>query len=142
MKKALWSAVIAILSVAFAWTETKSSDATKKLEGTWELASAERGQTHGKLPEGMKQIKLISSQHFVWVYYDVAKMKPLYTGGGTYTLTGNSYTEHVDYMNVEGAEKITGKDQPFTIRLEGDTLTQSGTMSDGQKISETWKRVD
>jgi hypothetical protein len=57
-------------------------------------------------------------------------------------LTGNSYTEHVDFMNVKEAEKFVGKDQPFTIKLEGDALTLSGTLSNGEKISEIWKRVD
>jgi hypothetical protein len=68
-------------------------------------------------------------------------MRPPWAGG-TYTLTGNSYTEHVDFMNVKEADKFVGKDQPFTIKLEGDTLSLSGTLSNGEKISEIWKRVD
>jgi hypothetical protein len=142
MKKALTSVIIAITSVAFAGAQTGNTSTEKhKVEGTWERVFTDSGQTQ-KPPEGMKQIKMISSQHFIWVWYDPAKAKPVYTGGGTYTLTGDSYTEHVDFMNVERAERFTGKDQPFTIKLEGNTLRMSGTLSDGQKISETWKRVD
>ena len=34
-----------------------------------------------------------------------------------------------------------GKEQVFTISVEGDKLVQSGKLSDGQKIEEIWQRV-
>jgi hypothetical protein len=34
-----------------------------------------------------------------------------------------------------------GKKQEFTIKIDGDKLTQSGKLSDGMKIEEVWQRV-
>lgn len=92
--------------------------------------------------KGTRNIKLISGRHFVWIIYDTEKGKPLYTGGGTYSLNGLSYTEHVDFMSDELSAGIVGKDQSFTVKVEGDTLTQTGALSNGQSLSETWKRVN
>ena len=44
-------------------------------------------------------------------------------GGGTYSLTGNKYTEHLEYCN---AREWEGHDFSFTITISGDTLIQSG----------------
>ena len=141
MKAALAIMAVALTSVTFAGAQTGNTSTEKnKIEGTWEHVFTNQGSTQP--PPGRKQIKLIAGKHFIWVLYDTAKGIPQYTGGGPYTLTGDSYTEHVDFMNVQSADKFVGKDQPFTIKLEGDTLTQSGTLSNGEKISETWKRVD
>ena len=57
-------------------------------------------------------------------------------------MDGNSYTEHVDFMSEEISAGIVGKDQPFTVKLDGDTLTQTGALSNGQSLSESWKRVN
>ena len=142
MKTARAMVTVALTAVAFAGAQTgHTSTEPNQLEGTWEHVFPNPGSTQ-RPPEGTRHIKLIAGQHFVWVLYDTAKGNPQYTAGGTYTLTGNSYTEHIDFMNVQSADKFVGKDQPFTIKLEGDTLTLSGTLPNGEKISEIWKRVD
>ena len=116
-------------------TDTRQTGRKNFLEGTWALVSGQQ------LPKGVQDIKIISGGHFVWVAYDRDKGKPFYTGGGTYILHGNSYTEHVDFMTEEISSGIVGKDQPFTTRVDGDTLTQTGALSNGQNLSETWKRI-
>jgi hypothetical protein len=142
MKTARAMVTVALTAVAFAGAQTgHTSTERNKIEGTWEHVFPDPESTQ-KPPEGIKHIKLIAGQHFVWVWYDSVKGNPQYTGGGTYTLTGDSYTEHINFINVKDADKFVDKDQPFTIKLEGDTLTISGKLPNGQKISETWKRVD
>jgi hypothetical protein len=90
MKKLLLVFAIAFTAVFLCWSQTDRSHAKKsQLEGTWELVSGQQ------LPKGVRDIKIISGGHFVWVAYDTEKGKPLYTGGGTYILNGSSYTEHV-----------------------------------------------
>lgn len=136
MKKILLVVAIALTAAFLAWSQTNRNQAAiSQLEGTWEMVSGQQ------LPKGTRDIKIISAGHFVWVIYDPDKGKPLYTGGGTYILHGNSYTEHVDFMTEELSSGIVGKDQSFTARVDGDTLTQTGTLSNGQSLSETWKRV-
>jgi hypothetical protein len=107
-----------------------------KIEGSWELVSGQN------VPAGWKEIKLISGGHFIWVVFDTQKRKTAYTGGGTYKLDGDHYTEHVDFITVDGAEGMIDKDQPFTIKWEGNNLVVTGTLSNGEKLTETWKRAE
>jgi Domain of unknown function (DUF4488) len=137
----LASVIVVIASATLAWTHASSSQAHgSKLEGAWELVSYDHGK-FGRLPDGSKQVKLVSSKHFVWVTYDADKKKALATGGGTYTFTDGLYTEHIDFMNAQGVN-LTGTDQTFTMTLNADTLTQTGVLSTGDRLSETWKRID
>ena len=54
----------------------------------------------------------------------------------------SSYTEHIDCASDEISAGLVGKDQPFTVKVDGDTFTQTGTLSNGKGLSETWKRVN
>lgn len=126
------------LATAFpAWSQTNSSHAKKgQLDGAWELVSGQQ------LPKGTVDVKIISGGHFIFVAYDTENGKPLYTGGGTYTLSGSTYTEHLDFMSGEIAAGLVGKDQQFTVTLNGDTFTQTGVLSNGKGLSEIWKRFN
>lgn len=135
MKRVLLIFAIA-LAVFVAFSQTKDNDAKKsQLDGTWELISGQ------PLPKGARDIKIISEGHFIFVAYDTEKGKPLYTGGGTYILNGNSYTEHMDFASDQISAGLIGKDQSFTIKVDGDMFTQTGTLSNGKDLSEIWKRV-
>ena len=135
MKKGVFA--IALAAVFLASSQTNGSDAKKsQLDGTWELVSGQQ------LPKGARDIKIISGGHFIFVAYDTEKGKPLYTGGGTYVLNGSSYSEHIDFASDEISTGLVGKGQPFTVKVDGDTFTQTGTLSNGKGLSETWKRVN
>ena len=135
MKKMVFA--IALAAVFPALSQTNGSGAKKSyLDGTWELVSGQQ------LPKGARDIKIISGGHFIFVAYDTEKGKPLYTGGGTYVLNGSSYSEHIDFASDEISTGLVGKDQPFTVKVDGDTFTQTGTLSNGKGLSETWKRVN
>ena len=135
MKKMVFA--IALAAVFPALSQTNGSGAKKShLDGTWELVSGQQ------LPKGARDIKIISGGHFIFVAYDTEKGKPLYTGGGTYVLNGSSYSEHIDFASDEISTGLVGKDQRFTVKVDGDTFTQTGTLSNGKGLSETWKRVN
>jgi len=72
--------------------------------------------------------------------YDRQTGKPLYTAGGTFILNGSSYTEHIDFASDQIAGLID-KEQPFTVKVDGDVFTQTGTLSNGKPLSEKWKRM-
>lgn len=61
----------------------------------------------------------------------------IYHHGGTYTLTGAQYAETVEYAN-ESTKDLIKQTFKFTIKVEGDTLTQIGI---GNPWTEVWKRV-
>ncbi len=110
--------------------------------GTWQLVTFKYGEETNRteLPQGHRRIKLITSTHFTWVQYEVSTGKVESTAGGTYTLSDGTYTELIEFAG-EGMTDYLGKKQPFTIKVEGDKLTQSGQLSDGTKIEEEWRRM-
>src|SRR5579863_6319604 len=136
MKKVSLLLAIVLVAVFFAWSQTNGGQAKKSpLDGTWELVAGQR------LPKGARDIKIISGGHFIFAAYDTEKGELLYTGGGTYILNGSSYTEHVDFGDKVSAG-IVGKDQRFTVKIDGDRFVQAGTLSNGKGLSETWRRVN
>src|SRR5437667_8583225 len=111
----VWSIFgMALAGVALAWSQTNSSRTKKsELDGTWELVSGQ------PLPKGARDVKIISGGHFIFVAYHAENGKPLYTGGGTYTLNGSSYTEHMDFASDEiSGASLVGKDQKFTAKVD------------------------
>ena len=133
MKKIVFATAFAAAFLVWSQTNTGST-MTNQLDGTWELVSGQ------PLPKGARDIKMLSAGHFIFVAYDTATGKPLYAAGGTYILNGSSYIEHMDFAS-EPISALVGKDQTFTLKFDGDTFTQTGTLSNGKALSEVWKRV-
>jgi hypothetical protein len=48
----------------------------------------------------------------------------------------------MDFASDVIAAGLVGKDQPFTVNVDEDTFTQTGTLSNGKALSEVWKRVN
>ncbi|HEY6128572.1 MAG TPA: hypothetical protein VIW23_10355 [Candidatus Acidoferrum sp.] len=137
MKEISLVLAITVAAVLLAWSQASGSDTKKsQLDGTWELVSGQQ------LPESARDIKIISGGHFIFVAYDTQTQKPLYTGGGTYTLDGTSYIEHMDFASDEIAAGLVGKNQRFIVKADGDIFVQTGTLSNGKSLSETWKRMN
>jgi len=125
------------LTAVFAWPlanggQTKNNN---QLDGTWELVNSQQ------LLKGARDIKIISAGHFIFVTYDTESGTVLGTGGGTCTLNASSYAEHVDFGD-RLSPGLVGKDQHFTVKVDKDTFTQTGTLTHGKDLSETWKRVN
>jgi hypothetical protein len=74
--------------------------------------------------------------------YDTQTGKPLYAAGGTYILNGSSYTEHMYFASDKIDAGLIDKDQSFIVKVDADTLTQKGTLTNGKTLSEIWKRVN
>jgi len=105
--------------------------ATVPLTGTWQLisgASISKGDTTvTDYTKGMRMIKIINGSHFAFLKHDQDAPKDSANhfdgGGGSYTLEGNTYTEHLDYY---GDRNWEGKTFTFTVNISNDTLTQKG----------------
>jgi hypothetical protein len=116
--------------------------ATTAVEGTWKLLTGtiiEKGDTTiTDYTKNKSFIKVINDSHFAFLLHDLSKGKDssaaeFSAGGGSYSLTGNNYTEHLEYCN---AREWEGHDFPFTITIAGDTLIQSGVEKiEGQGIN-------
>jgi hypothetical protein len=112
-------------------TKTAADDSAIHLNGTWKLVA---GNTITKgvsstteYPKDQQMVKIINDTHFAFLNHRVNTTKDstnhFDAGGGSYTLKGNQYTEHLDYYSDKNWE---GKAFTFTITLKGDTLIQKG----------------
>ncbi len=74
-----------------------------------------------------EMIKIINATHFAFFNHDRKQgndsTATFVSGGGTYLLEGDNYTENLDYCSYRPWE---GKQFKFTLSLKGDTLIQRG----------------
>jgi hypothetical protein len=118
-----------VLVCFFTACERIPKEEPNKLKGSWQLLSSvyikKDTVIHNDLP-GTSMIKILNDTHFAFMQHTVDKADSTGIfggGGGTYTLKGNQYTEHVEYCSSRGYE---GNDFEFTVEFHGDTLVQSG----------------
>ncbi|GAB4023461.1 hypothetical protein [Spirosoma koreense] len=120
--------------------------------GTWELVSAtstEKDSTYSTFDPTHKMIKLINATHFAFLNHSIDRSKDssataFSAGGGTYTLTDSTYTEHLDYFSDKAWENNKFE---FVVHITGDTLVQKGVekldkLGIDRIIIEKYKRVD
>jgi hypothetical protein len=100
-----------------------------RLNGTWQLVSGMTITGKDTVPYAgdFKMIKIINDTHFAFLRHDNHPPKDssnhFDAGGGNYTLSGNQYTEHLDYYVDRNWE---GKPFTFTVEMRNDTLVQTG----------------
>lgn len=101
------------------------------LVGTWELISGmtieDQDTTIIDYTKGQNMIKIINKSHFAFLRHDLNNGKDssaiFVSGGGTYSLEGCKYTEHLEFCNYREWENNSFE---LEIRIEGDTLTTKG----------------
>jgi hypothetical protein len=112
----------------------------ENLTGTYKLLSSTvkvKGDTAKPLPmANQEMIKIFNGTHFAFFRHDLSQGKgadSIYdSGGGTYTLAGENYTEHLVYC---GGRQWEGHDFNFTLERHGDSLFQKGVEKlEGQNI--------
>ena len=127
--------VVAVVAAIGAAPRVDNGQARNKLEGTWEHTFEDEPR--------LRQIKVINQDHFIWVTYDQESKSPVTAAGGTYTLEGDTYKERVEFgrFGTRELQEVVGKEQTFQVEVSGDTMLQTGTLSNGQRLKEVWKRV-
>jgi beta-lactamase regulating signal transducer with metallopeptidase domain len=116
--------------------ESGSPELAKDLIGTWVLVG--RPGEIGQAPAAGGRFKLITGAHWSVTQSDPKDGVVLFHHGGSYTLKANEYVETVEYAN-ESTKELIGKTSKFSIKIEGDTLTQIGR---GNPWREVWKRAN
>ena len=128
----LFAIVTLIISCSEKTKNGPDMSATTSIEGTWKLLTGtiieKCDTTITDYTKDKSFIKVINDSHFAFLLHDLSKGKDsssaaFSAGGGSYSLTGNKYTEHLEYCN---AREWEGHDFSFTITFSGDTLIQSG----------------
>ncbi len=121
-------AVGLLFSLAFKYSKKNQNI---HLNGTWQLIT---GTTITKgvssvtdYTKSQRMIKIINDTHFAFLNHNLNTPKDssnhFDAGGGSYTLNGDKYTEHLDYYVDKNWE---GKSFDFTLSMSGDTLIQKG----------------
>lgn len=133
MKQLFGAALLFVIIISWN-TKTQGDPETPaiSLQGTWKLLTGtiiEKGDTATTdYTKGKSFIKIINASHFAFLMHDLNKGKDsaaaaFSAGGGSYSLKGNSYTEHLEYCSAREWEQ---HDFTFTVTIKGDTLIQSG----------------
>ena len=125
--------ILIALLLASCNNSPKQTDTPKlAVEGTWELISGttivKNDTTFTDYTKGQKMIKIINATHFAFLRHDLNKGKDsssaiFVAGGGRYKLTGDDYTEYLDYCN---AREWEGNTFQFKVSVNNDTLIQTG----------------
>lgn len=127
--------IIVVGAFLVSWgLKSKMGSASEKrlpITGTWKLISGtlvEKGDTTVTwYTKNVSFIKIINDTHFAFLSHDLNKGKgssAMYSsGGGSYSLKDNQYTEHLEYCSDRQWE---GNDFSFTITIHNDTLIQKG----------------
>jgi hypothetical protein len=132
MKAKIALAIAAILFISCdKKSKTESKEQALPIAGTWQLVSGSLTDNKGTVvtdyTKNQKAIKIVNDNHFCFLIHDLTKGKglsPSFTaGGGKYTLTGDKYTEFLEYCNDRQWEN---NKFDFTITIKNDTLTQKG----------------
>ena len=131
MKRKLTLILLISIVVISCNVKTKMEEKASPLIGTWKLLSGtliEKGDTTTTdYTKDLSMIKIINVTHFSFLNHDINKgrdsTKVFVAGGGRYKLNGDQYTEFLEYCSDRNWE---GHEFKFTVKLEGDTLTQTG----------------
>lgn len=99
--------------------------------------------------DSVEEIKIFTPTHFMFLIRPVNSDTVTSGGGGTYTIKGNKFTEHLQtpdftdfFVNQEPYKKLKAE---YDYKIEGDKLSQKGTfiVSDTEKypIDHTFVKV-
>jgi len=105
-----------------------------KLVGTWKLEEASNPGS----PSGIgTRLKLFTGTHWCVIQPDPKSGEIVFQHGGRYELDGSKMKTTTEFAG-ESTKALIGRNGTLTIKIEGDTMTQ--TDADGV-YNETWKRV-
>ena len=101
------------------------------LAGTWRLIKGTLIEKQDTIvtdyTKNLSFIKIINDTHFAFLQHDLKKGVDsgavFVAGGGRYSLSDSSYTEHLEYCSARNWE---GNDFTFTISMKADTLIIRG----------------
>lgn len=124
---------------------TKQQEVKNPVEGAWQLYYSKYVHNDTIISEVVAyvtgtNIKVWSGKNFISV--GQFKQDTTYFDnyvGGTYTLNGDKYVEHILY---HVSKKYVGKDVPMILEIKGDTLIQTWPTDKNGKIDKSNYEVE
>ena len=148
--------VVAVALLTVTGIAATSSKPSCNVVGAWELAGITRD---GKAVDFTPGRKLVTRKYFTWINQeprrdtlplrtpsDSMRVFRIYAGSGTYTLSGQNYTEHIDFFiqpSIIGSEfkatcRTTGSRWYHSYTIDGDSTSHTPSMN----VVEEWRRVE
>ena len=155
---ALALALAGVSAIATVGITTTRPAAPCNVIGTWELVSV---SSEGGTNTGLDERKIVTRRHFMWIAQDShrdtlpdatavdsLRINRVDGGSGTWTLSGNSYVEHIDMFSDPSWVKTDFK---ATCRTTAKHWTHTymaaapaNSIHAGQKVQvvEEWRRIE
>ena len=142
MIKSISMALAFIVGAFVAQSVAQDGHTANPLLGTWELVKSRDANApdYTDVPKQHRQLVLYTPTYFTVVGYDTASKKSDRALGGRYTVSGEDYSEIIEFPAIRG-KAVTGNTNLFKVRLEGERFTKIGTLSNGKKLNEVWQKV-
>lgn len=121
------------LALSSCATTPRGPGCVRDLTGAWELV-----EPHDP---ALRQVKLLTADHFTWVTYRRATGEVIAVGGGTWSCDDAGYVETVLYATDNVARDLVGLAQHFTVERRDDLWRHQGDLTNGARVSEVWQRV-
>ncbi len=129
-------------SIASSRSELSDDEIRKQLVGSWRIVSASFGGVPSELHKNSITIKHITPVHIIWIGYQPDDRNIFRSAGGSWKVSDGKYIETMRYgLDPKFKENTFGKDFVFECRFEGDLWIQTGKLSDGSEMIETWQRI-
>ncbi len=123
------------------WKKVDAS--ATSLNGAWRFGArvddeGVAGQRRGG--ESPRQtMKILSGKYFQWAAFNYETKQFMGTGGGTYALTENQYTETIQFFSRDNSR--AGMSLTFDFRLDGSDWYHKGKGTTGNPVSEVWEKI-
>jgi hypothetical protein len=129
-------------SIAFSKRELSDDEIRNQLVGSWRIVSASFGGVPSELHKNSITIKHITPVHVIWIGYQPDDRKIFRSAGGSWKVNNGKYIETMRYgLDPKFKDTTFGKDFVFECRFEDDLWIQTGKLSDGSEMIETWQRI-
>lgn len=126
-----------------AFSETANGQAAHPLQGTWKLLAAHWNADTKQFADNTIY-KIYTANRFAFLFYNEATKTFSGGGGGTYTVDGDRFTEHLEYFSFDTT--AVGSAQTYQFEIKDGIFHQSGTLNTDKytdyTIHEFYERVE
>ncbi len=124
-------------------TWKKVDGASSGLSGAWRFGARVNdegvaGERRGA-DSPRQTMKILSAKYFQWAAFNYETKQFSGTGGGTYKLAGNQYTETIGFFSRDDSR--VGMSLTFECNLTGTDWYHKGKGTTGNPVSEVWEKV-
>jgi hypothetical protein len=121
----------------------KTDNTSSVLSGAWRfgarvndegVAGERRGEASPR-----QTMKILSGSYFQWAAFNYETKQFSGTGGGTYVVKDNQYTESIRFFSRDNSR--TGISLTFECKLNGKDWFHKGKGTTGNPVSEVWEKI-